>query len=96
MAPVMDHPIHASTQHGEDFRYGCHSNFAPLVKSPGYWVKVRAYKPDGTFDMVDEFVLHNMSVLCRFSMRKDDLNCRDCTNESDREYLEGYGIELNK
>jgi hypothetical protein len=90
--PVLDHAIHPSTQHGDDYRYGCHSKRNPGRKSPGYWVKVREYYPDGMFDMVDQFVLHNMSVKCRYMDRAADANCRDCTNESDMKYFKEYGI----
>ncbi len=90
--PVHDHAIHPSVVHGDDYRYGCHSKRNPPKKAPGYWVKVRDYNPDGTYEMVDKFILHNMSVKCRFYQRKDDLNCRGCEHESDIEYLKGYGL----
>lgn len=90
--PVLEHEIHPMTQFGDDFRYGCHSKHSPKIRSPGYWVKQREYSDNGTFCMVDHFVLHNASVLCRYDKRPQDLNCRDCTNESDRKYLEGYGL----
>ncbi len=90
--PVHDHEIHPMTQFGDDYRYGCHSSRAPAVRSPGYWVKVRQYACDGTYEMVDWYVPHNMSVRCRYDKREDDLNCRGCKNESDTLYLKGYGL----
>lgn len=90
--PVHDHEISPLTQVDESFRYGCHSKHSPPVRSPGYWVKQREYKPDGTFIMVDSFIPHNMSVLCRYDKRSSDINCFDCTNESDTKYLLGYGL----
>jgi hypothetical protein len=90
--PVHDHPIHEKTVFGDDFRYGCHSKHCPPIKSPGYWVKQREYKPDGKFIMVDSFILHNLSALCRYDKREGDDGCRECTNESDTKYLEGYGL----
>jgi hypothetical protein len=90
--PVHDSPVHALTRVDETHRYGCHSSRAPKTRSPGYWVKVREYQPDGTFVYTDEFVLHNMSVLCRYDMRAGDGKCEGCTNKSDTKYLVGYGL----
>lgn len=91
--PVHDSPVHPKTSFGDDYRYGCHSKRNPTRKAPGYWVKVRDYRwPDGTFVLVDEFIPHNMSVLCRYDKRSDDLNCRGCEHESDHVYFKGYGL----
>lgn len=90
--PVHDHAIHPMTQFGDDYRYGCHSKRNPPRKAPGYWTKVREYDSEGCYELVDEFVQHNMSILCRYDKRPDDLNCRGCEHESDHAYMKGYGL----
>jgi hypothetical protein len=90
--PVIDHAIHPMTQFGDEYRYGCHSSRNAGRKSAGYWVKVRKYHLGGEYEMVDQYIPNRASKLCRFDMRQQDLNCRDCANPSDVEYLKGYGL----
>lgn len=64
--PVIDHPIHPSTQKGEDFRYGCwnRKQFAD-----GY-----LGSPWGTAEWVD----HTMSTDCKYDLSHKDNNCKGC------------------
>lgn len=73
--PVDDHPIHPSTQKGDDFRYGCwnREKFAD-----GYSAPNRIHRPDGTFYVVLTFVRYNMSTGCKYDLSNKDLNCREC------------------
>lgn len=78
--PVDDHPIHPSTQKGDDFRYGCWNGDREFL---GYTA------PNRQLDLVTgEFVLyalwidHKMSRDCRFDMSDTDPNCRGCKHVS--------------
>lgn len=90
--PVHDSPVHPKTSFGDDYRYGCHSQRNANRRSPGYWVKVRDYNYDNTYEMVDKYVFNDMSKLCRYDKRPTDPNCRGCQHPSDTEYLKGYGL----
>ena len=62
--PVEEHSIHPSTQHGDDFRYGCHNKERPVkgslvISGPGSWPYV-------------------FSTTCRFDMSFTDPWCEAC------------------
>jgi len=74
--PVEDHPIHPSTQKGDDFRYGCW-NGARIFE--GYVAPDR--KLDlltGNYDLVAVWIPHNMSTDCKYDLSHKDNNCRGC------------------
>lgn len=56
--------------------YGCHNR----TVSDGYCVKIRRYKCDGTYDMVDKFIAHRMTTDCRYDKSKQDVRCGNCKN----------------
>ena len=86
--PVPDHPIHPSTQHGAEFRYGCHSR----TKRPaGYYVLVRVYRKKGGYDLRNRFVKDTSSRDCRYVFHDTDPACAGCTCEVDRAYIEQMG-----
>lgn len=64
--PVVEHDIHPSTQHGEDFRYGCHNKPRPkelhLIAGGQY----------------GELYPYRFSTTCRFDMSFTDPGCRGC------------------
>ena len=73
--PVEDHPVHPKTKIDKNFKYLCHDR-KPF--SPGYYVHVRNYKPDGTFDLEQKWVSYRMSALCKYDMWHSDWGCLEC------------------
>lgn len=78
--PVIDHPIHPSTQFGADFRYGCWNR--PDKFAPHYWAPQRRFFPDGSFDVVSVRVPFRMSHECRSDgingLGREDGACAGC------------------
>jgi hypothetical protein len=72
--PVADHPVSAMTRRTGREPYGC-SN---AVRSPGYWVMTRKYRPDGSFTMGQEYIVDVMSTGCHYDARASDLRCAVC------------------
>ena len=64
--PVIDHPIHPSTQKGEDFRYGCW-NREPF--KAGYVAHPWS---------IAKYIPHNMSTSCKYDLSNKDPNCQGC------------------
>ena len=79
---VLEHDIHPRTQHGEEFRYGCHNRSWDAL---GYHTSVRYYRPDGTFYFRKKFVEHRMSKECRFDLSLTDNGCRECKHRGSGE-----------
>lgn len=83
MPPVEDHPIHPSTQKGDDFRYGCWNRkpfkkayfapnrYMPVLRDPKEFFKQ-------TFVLHAKHIPHVMSTDCRYDMSDTDPNCREC------------------
>ncbi len=82
--PVMDHPIHPSTQHGAEFRYGCNNR---NQKPRGYFVLTRHYFPSGEYELRNEWIENTMSKGCRNVDYKSHPGCKDCPAPKDLEYI---------
>lgn len=67
--PVIDHPVHPSTQKGEDWRYGCHN--VPC-RSEGYWAHPWAATGG-------KFVPFRMSHGCAYDLSANDPACEGCS-----------------
>lgn len=68
--PVIDHPIHPSTQHGADYRYGCHNKPRPVAGalvtgSPAYGSQ--------------QWPFAN-STECKHDLSVSDPNCTGCAH----------------
>lgn len=79
--PVIDHEIHPMTQKTGHEPYGC---FNRTIK-PYYMVKTREYRPDKTYEMVDELVAHTMSTECRNDSSLRDPRCEQCRHRGSGE-----------
>lgn len=73
--PVIDHPIHPSTQKGKDFRYGCW-NREPFTS--GYFAPDRQMEETLEFSLQAKYVPHNMSTDCKYDLSHRDNNCKGC------------------
>lgn len=89
---VLDHEVHEKVKISADKPYGCHSRTSI---SAGYYAPDRKYKPDGTFYVIQTFIPHATSTLCRsFYLWDTDPRCRGCTASLDVEYaLTMKGLE---
>lgn len=78
--PVIDHPVHPSTQISQDHRYGCWNR--PLKFKPFYWAPERRTFPDGSFEMMPVRIPFRMSHTCHHdgieAMGVDDPACEGC------------------
>lgn len=61
--------------------YGCKDR----VMRDGYFLQVRDYAPDGTYIMLDKFVRHTMSKVCRYDHSLTDIRCTDCAHRGSGE-----------
>lgn len=82
--PVEEIPVHAKVSISADKPYLCNGRrgFAD-----GYYAPDRAYKPDGTFYIIQKWIPHEMSTACRsFYLWDTDPRCGFCTAARDEEY----------
>lgn len=86
--PVHDAPVHEKVKITDSTPYGCSNH----PRSHGYYVKTRLYDIDGTFSYILKYFRNAMSQKCRYDGREKDPRCSECKRESDKEYLEGYGL----
>jgi hypothetical protein len=81
--PVSDHPIHPSTQKGDDFRYGCW-NGARIFE--GYPAPNRNLNLlTGNYDLVAVWIPYVMSTGCKYDLSHKDPNCRGCKHVQKQE-----------
>lgn len=80
MPPVSDHPVHELTKIDASKRYGCHNR---THYGEGYYAPNRAYRPDGTIYVIQEYIRHAMSTACRYDLSETDPRCEGCTSEKD-------------
>lgn len=84
--PVEHHESHEITKRASDAPYGC----ANRTMASGYWIKVRFYKQDGRYQMVDKYIQHRMSTECRYTAAMKDARCGGCRErETAPDYLKG-------
>lgn len=88
--PVLDHPIHPSTQHGADFRYGCWNR--PSRFKPDYTAPQRRFYPDGSFDVISVCIPFRGSHDCHFDGKNgrvgDDPSCEGCRHYQVSSYVQ--------
>jgi hypothetical protein len=77
--PVEDHPVHELTRLADDAKYGCHS---VQERSTGYYVRVRDYRPDGTYVTINRFVPDRGSRECRYDFSQTDRRCSECSRQT--------------
>jgi len=74
--PVSDHPIHPSTQKGEDFRYGCWGSNRQFM---GYAAPDRSLNLlTGKYELVAVWIDYKLSKPCMYDLSYKDPNCRGC------------------
>lgn len=78
--PVLDHPVHESVRIREGHRAGCWNRPLPKSESEGggYYAPQRRFFPDGSFDIVSEFVPFRMSTECRYDQKIAPEHCKGC------------------
>lgn len=88
--PVIDHPVHEKVRHTTETLYAA---CKAAVRTPGYWIKTRKYRDDGTgmYDLVDEFIPDQMSKHCRYVDYIKDRACDGCLQVKDLEYIDKMG-----
>lgn len=83
--PVEDHPVHASTIIGEQYRYGCHNRARP-APGAGYYAPARIPLGDaGRFAVGCRFIENVMSRECRYDMSLTDAACAGCRHRGSGE-----------
>ena len=74
--PVIDHPIHPSTQKGKDFRYGCWNGDREFL---GYVAPDRELNLlTGKYELNAVWIKHELSKECRYDLSNKDNNCKGC------------------
>ena len=82
MPPVETHEVHEKVRINADKPYGCHNR---EKHGNGYQAPDRRYKPDGTFYVIQTYVMHKMSTDCRYDMSLTDARCTNCKHQGSGE-----------
>lgn len=81
MPPVDDHEVHEKVKIKIDKPYGCKNK---EKQSDGYYAPDRVYRPDGTFYLIQTYILFVMTRDCKYDMSRTDPRCNGCKyKESD-------------
>lgn len=87
--PVLDHPVHPSTQIGEDHRYACFNR--PDRFKGHYWAPQRRFYPDGSFEMTSVRIPILTSQDCRYDgkggLTGEDPGCEGCRHYKVSDYV---------
>lgn len=94
--PVIDHPIHPSTQHGPDARWGCWNRPRrrdPMLMKDGHL----AASPDGLETVQRWRIVPDFGSLeCRNDVSLTDPRCTDCEHRGSGEAYTKSMIEKSK
>ena len=69
---------HSITVRSSATPYGCKDR----KYSPGYYAPQRETLPDGNFRMTTRYLLHKMSVGCRYDQSFSDPRCEGCKHRA--------------
>lgn len=90
MPPVEDHAVHEKVKKAAGWKYGCNSS---NLRSDGYNAPDRVYRPDGSFYIIQTYIVNQMSKKCRsFYLWASDSGCADCKREKDQEYADRMSV----
>lgn len=73
----VDQPHHLTVRSSAT-PYGCKDR----KYSPGYYAPQRETLPDGNFRMTTRYLLHKMSVGCRYDQSFSDPRCEGCKHRA--------------
>lgn len=77
--PVDDTDAHPLTQRTGLEPWGCYNK----TYSEGYWMKTRAYRPNGSYTIRDVFIRHTMTKDCGTARNgQTDARCAGCKWET--------------